>query len=114
MSNKVIQVLKFTAEWCQTCRLLDPIIKQLQQEYKQSNKPIEFITYDADNEDTKSLYDDYRIATMPTIVIVVKDKDNNDDKTNTKEVARVNGLKPKNALKILLDWQIDALNNGKI
>lgn len=109
MVHKQLKVLKFSAEWCQSCKLLEPIVKQLSSEYQQSNKPIVFITIDADNEETKNLYDEYKIATMPTLIICVEELDDNDVILSHKEISRINGVKPKKALKTLIDWNLASL-----
>ena len=114
MTTKRIKVLKFSAEWCQTCKLLEPSVKQLATEYKQSNKPIVFMTIDADNEDTKCEFDNFKIATMPTMVLLVEEINDNNEIVNSREISRINGLKPKQAIRTLLDWQLDSLSKSQL
>lgn len=109
MSTRKIRVIKFSADWCQTCRLLEPSFKQLEAEYKQDNKPIVFDTMDADNDDARDVFNEYEISTMPTIVLLLEEIDDNNKIVSSREITRINGLKPKQVIKTLLDTQLDYL-----
>jgi thioredoxin 1 len=77
-----MKLLHFTADWCQPCKNIKPIIE----EYVAENSSIEYIQIDVDSniEITKN----HSIMSIPTLVII----------NNEKEVARHNGIITKDQL----------------
>lgn len=64
-----MKIMHFTAEWCQPCKMMKPIIKQILQE----NENIEYISIDIDeNPETAK---DYGVMGVPTF-IYFDDNDN--------------------------------------
>jgi thioredoxin 1 len=74
-------VLRFTASWCGPCKVLAPIIGEL--EAKHSDKA-QFNTIDVDNQ--KEMAQQYNISGVPTVIIL----------ENGVEKQRIVGMKPKN------------------
>lgn len=62
MSNVVL--IDFMAEWCQPCRMQDPILEELKKKYEDR---VEFKKIDVDKEN--ELADKYSIRAVPTLII---------------------------------------------
>ena len=60
---KSIKVLKFSAQWCQPCRSLSPIIKQLS-----IDKGFELVEIDVEENDEKA--EEYKVRSLPTLVFL--------------------------------------------
>ena len=56
-----IKVLRFTASWCQPCKMLGKILEDIEIDY-----PIEVIDIDENNEDTIK----YSVRGVPTLVML--------------------------------------------
>jgi len=65
--------LKFSANWCNTCKQLDKILTGI-------DLPIEVI--DVDEDSNEKLVEKYGIKSLPTMILIDGDK----------EIARINGL----------------------
>jgi thioredoxin 1 len=72
-----MRLLKFSAEWCQPCKMLAKTLEGINVPYTISN---------IDIDDSPSLAADYKVRGVPTMVLV-------DD--NDKEVGRLVGVKTK-------------------
>ena len=72
-----MRLLKFSAEWCQPCKMLAKTLEGV-------NLPYTISSIDID--DSPNLAADYKVRGVPTMVLV-------DD--NDKEVARLVGVKTK-------------------
>ncbi len=72
-----MRLLKFSAEWCQPCKILAKTLEGIDVPYTVSS---------IDIEDSPNLAQDYRVRGVPTMVLV-------DD--NDKEVGRLVGVKTK-------------------
>jgi thioredoxin 1 len=77
------EILKFGAEWCGPCRALKPVIKELQEEFKDL---VEIKEYDVDTEAELTMK--YGITSIPALIFL-KDGD---------LVEKINGSRPKNVL----------------
>jgi thioredoxin 1 len=72
-----MRLLKFSAEWCQPCKMLAKTLEGIDVPYTISN---------IDIDDSPNLAADYKVRGVPTMVLV-------DD--NDKEVGRLVGVKTK-------------------
>lgn len=75
-----VKVLKFSADWCQPCRMVTPVFEQLKQEF--SN--VEFQNIDIDSEEGQKLATKYSVRNIPLVVIESEAK-----------TIRFAGVKPK-------------------
>lgn len=80
----MVEVLKFYADWCQPCHVLNPIMDELEGELGEKVS-IKKIDVDADNNTAMK----YGVLSIPTLVMI---KDG-------KEVDRIVGLASKEAIK---------------
>ena len=62
-----LYAVKFWATWCQPCRLMDPMIKKLEEEFSD----IKFLSIDIDQ--VPELAKKFEIKSIPTIILI---KDN--------------------------------------
>lgn len=79
------KVIDFYEPLCAQCRALHPILDRLATEYEEQ---IDFYKNDLAVEDD-ALYEDFKVAALPTLVFI--DKDGN-------EVKRTTGMKPRNTI----------------
>jgi thioredoxin 1 len=77
-------IVDFTAVWCHPCKMLDPIVKQLAEEWQGK---VKFVKLDID--DNPGLTQTYGVMGVPTLMLFV----------NGKAVERVTGFQQKEALK---------------
>jgi len=89
----MIEVKKFSAEWCGPCRALAPVMKEIKESFN-SNSKVKFLEYDVDTEVDEVVK--YGVRSVPTVVIV---KDG-------VEVNRFTGLSSKIAY-------VNAINESK-
>lgn len=67
--EKMIEVIKFGAEWCQPCKAYAPILENIKQKYDsnpESNIDIKSVDIDTDPE----LASQYNIRSVPTTVFI--------------------------------------------
>jgi thioredoxin 1 len=76
-------LVDFSAEWCGPCKMLDPIVKQLAQEWEGRVK-VTMLDIDANQDLTVQ----YRVMGVPTLMLFVKGE----------PVQRVSGYLPKDKL----------------
>ena len=76
-------LVDFTATWCSPCKMLEPIVKQLAQEWDGKVKVVKL-----DVDDNSNLAMDFQIMGVPTLVLFV----------DGKPVQRVNGYQPKDRI----------------
>lgn len=79
-------VLYFTADWCNPCKKVRPVVDEIDREYSDAK----FITIDADTE--LELVEKFGIKSVPTFILI-------DD---GKEVSRTTGAKTKEELLSLI------------
>jgi thioredoxin 1 len=82
----VKHVLYFTADWCNPCKKVRPVVDEINREYSDAK----FITIDADTE--LELVEKFGIRSVPTFILI-------DD---GKEVSRTTGAKTKEELLSLI------------
>lgn len=61
------EILHFTADWCNPCKRLKPIIEQ----YVKDNPDVKYTVIDVDTQ--FEIAEDYSIMSVPTLVIVKED-----------------------------------------
>lgn len=69
LNNKGIKVVKFTADWCYPCKVIEPHLVKLQKLY---NGEIEF--YEVDVEENNELASKYDIVNIPTLLVFKENK----------------------------------------
>ena len=67
--SDMIVVVDFWAPWCGPCKMLTPVMEQLEKEY--GNK-VKFVKVDVDKN--HNISSKYNISSMPTIMVFKKDK----------------------------------------
>lgn len=83
-----IDILYFSAHWCQPCKKLAPIIEELEKE----NEGFTITKLDLDTEAQKAIA--YKIQAVPTLIFLNENAD---------EVQRVIGLRSKKELQEIFD-----------
>ncbi len=73
-------LVDFTAVWCSPCKLLDPIVKQLAQDWEGKVKVVKL-----DVDDNADLAMQYQVMGLPTLMLFKAGK----------PVERLNGYQPK-------------------
>jgi len=76
-------LVDFTAVWCQPCKQLDPIVKQLADEWQGR---VKFIKLDVD--DNPNIAMTYQVMSVPTLMLFI----------GGKPIERVSGFQDKNRL----------------
>jgi thioredoxin 1 len=76
-------LVDFTAVWCGPCKMLDPVVKQLAQEW---SGRVKFFKLDVDNNPNVTM--DYQVMGVPTLMMF----------KNGQPVERVSGYQPKDRL----------------
>lgn len=76
-------LVDFTAVWCQPCKMLDPIVKQLAEDWDGKVKVVKL-----DVDDNPQLAMDYTVMGVPTLILF----------KNGKPVERSSGYQPKDRL----------------
>lgn len=62
--------MHFTATWCVPCRQMKPIIE----EFRFSNKDVEYHSIDVDLPENKELVKDFEVMGVPTFISLVDNK----------------------------------------
>lgn len=88
MNRPGVTLIDFTAAWCPPCRQLDPILKELEGEYR-GRAHITTI----DVQDDPVTAQAFRVTAMPTMVLL----------RDGKEVGRMVGLRPKRIVAAALE-----------
>ncbi|HEB13967.1 MAG TPA: thioredoxin [candidate division WWE3 bacterium] len=86
-----VKVIDFWAPWCPPCKMMNPIIEELEEELKGK---VEFVKYNVDEEQEAA--QKYGVMSIPTYVI---EKDG-------KEVARTTGARSKEEFKSWVEDQL--------
>lgn len=76
-------LVDFTAVWCGPCKMLDPIVKQLAQEWDGKVKIVKL-----DVDDNASLAVEYQVMGVPTLMLFVQGQ----------PVQRLTGYQPKDRI----------------
>ena len=80
-------LVDFNATWCGPCRMLHPILDELEKK----NTDVKFVGVDVDDE--SDVAEEFRVNSIPCVVML---KDG-------KEVARSVGFKPANMMQSFID-----------
>ncbi len=86
-----LKVIDFWAPWCPPCKIMNPLIEELEKELKGK---VEFVKYNVDEEQEMS--QKYGVMSIPTYVI---EKDG-------EEVARTTGARSKEEFKGWIEKQL--------
>lgn len=86
-----VKVLDFWAEWCPPCKLMDPLVQELEKEFAGK---VEFVKINVDEQG--DLAQKYGVMSIPSYVI---EKDE-------KEVARTTGARSKEEFKSWIEGQL--------
>jgi thioredoxin 1 len=76
-------LVDFTAVWCQPCKMLDPIVKQLAEDWQGKVKVVKL-----DVDDNPQLAMDYTVMGVPTLILF----------KNGQAVERSSGYQPRDRL----------------
>lgn len=76
-------VVDFGAVWCGPCKMLDPVVSQLSQEW---NGKVKFVKLDVD--DDANLAMEYQVMGVPTLILFVQGK----------PIQRLTGYQPKDRI----------------
>lgn len=87
VSRDKITLIDFWAEWCGPCKMLTPILEELDLEYSQ----VDFFKVDADSN--TELAKELEISSLPTVILW----------KNGKIIARQTGAKPKALMRKFID-----------
>jgi thioredoxin 1 len=83
LQSAVPVVVDFTAVWCGPCKMLEPVVTQLSQDW---NGKVKFVKLDVD--DNSNLAVQYGVMSVPTLILFV---DGN-------PVQRLSGYQPKDRI----------------
>ena len=86
LSNNKLVLVDFYAEWCGPCKMLAPIIHEIQEEMKET---VYVVKVNVDEED--ELAEKFGIVSIPTLVLI----------KDSKEIDRKVGYNTK---QIIMDW----------
>ena len=64
--NHGLYAVKFWAPWCGPCRLMDPMIKKLEDEFKD----VKFLSIDIDQPELSRLAKKFEIRSIPTLLLI--------------------------------------------
>ncbi len=76
-------MVDFSAVWCGPCKMLDPVVRQLADQW---DGKVKFCKLDVDND--PQLAEEYQVMGVPTLMLF----------KNGKPVERVSGFQPKDRL----------------
>jgi len=85
-----MKIIKFGAEWCASCKVLQPIMEEL----ILTNPSHEFIFEDVDTEKGENVAVTYKIKSLPTTVFI---------NHCGEEIYRFSGLKNKSVIQSYID-----------
>jgi thioredoxin 1 len=83
LEAEVPVLVDFTAVWCGPCRMLDPVVAQLAQEWDGRVKVVKL-----DVDDNPDLAVEYQVMGVPTLMLFV----------NGEPVERITGYQPKDRI----------------
>jgi thioredoxin-like negative regulator of GroEL len=84
----VKHILYFTADWCNPCKKVRPIVEEINRD-----SIIKFLFIDIDTE--LSLAEDYEVRSIPTFILL----------ENGKEIKRISGAQTQEQLMVLLKYE---------
>lgn len=76
-------LVKFTTEWCVPCKIMLPILAQIEKEFGSSTKFVEM-----DAEESPEIASRYEVMSVPTLILFEK----------SQPVSRLSGYQPKNKI----------------
>lgn len=84
----MVELLDFWAEWCYPCKMMEPVLEELEKELASR---VKFKKIDVDKED--QVAGQYNVRSIPTLVILKEGK----------EIDRLVGVSPKELIKSKLN-----------
>lgn len=93
MSEDKVKLIDFWAEWCGPCKLMHPIIEELEKEY---GDKVTVEKYDVDDAKNQEIVRKYQVMSMPTYFI----------EKNGKVLQQLVGAQSKSTLTNILDQAI--------
>jgi thioredoxin 1 len=90
-SSKLL-IVKFTAEWCNPCKAIQPTYLKLATKY---HKEGTFVTLDIDGDGCDKISSRYKVAMLPTFICFSKCNNGDDE---MKEIGRMTGGKNEDGL----------------
>ena len=93
MTERKVKLIDFWAEWCGPCKIMHPIIEELEKEY---GDKIKIEKYDVDDAKNQEIVRKYRVVSMPTYFI----------EKNGKVLQQLVGAQSKSTLTNILDEAI--------
>ena len=92
---KQISIIKLSADWCNPCRTLQPILKKILQKEEFKNIPFQDIDID---DDVFGYTEKYQVRNIPTILIIDE---------NGKMLRRITGLVSESKLTEMINEEIN-------
>jgi len=71
IKEKKSVIVKFTADWCQPCKMIEPHLIKIAKEY---DGKIKFYEVDVENEENSEIVTKYDITNLPTLLIFKEGK----------------------------------------
>jgi len=71
LKGKEKVIVKFTADWCMPCKMIEPNLKKLSKEF---DGKINFYEVDVEDEENSELVTKYEITNLPTLLIFKEGK----------------------------------------
>lgn len=87
-------LVDFWAPWCAPCKMMEPVLEQLEQQY---GKRIKFVKFNVD--DSQDIAMEYKVMSIPSLVVF------NDGVAKEK----VTGVYPKDKLSKYLDKKLEQI-----
>ena len=91
LDSKIPVLVDFWAPWCGPCKMLGPVLEELEKDY---NGKAKFVKVNVDNNPVVS--QQFRVSSIPTVLIF----------KNGSTVDKMVGFRPKSAVKDLIEKHI--------
>ncbi len=96
LNDEGVVMVDFWADWCAPCKMLEPIVEEIETEFKSQSKPIKIVKVDVDSSPQTA--QKYGIMSIPTLMIF----------KNGEPVKQLVGVQPKPAITDALDQAAQA------
>ena len=92
LQSKNLVLVDFSASWCGPCKMLTPILEELQETFK----TVAFYKMDIDDESNREVIQEYNIMSVPTVILF----------KNGAVAGSMLGLQPTEKLKAFIQEQL--------